>query len=194
MKNSSMASIASGGQSDSMQATGASTAGRNNSCFSRGVCVPAAPGHLALAFETEWGGTADRVGTRADAGRRLRRPRREMSGRIQSEAIKGTGLLFPNSRTDWEGRTLKSGMSRWRLGRKHHRAEECCRWLTMGWWEAGKGQDGPVRQGRGYLLILYFPLHFSSLSPKALGRMEWRKTEKRKQRKHRGRKKERNGK
>lgn len=29
----------------------------------------------------------------------------------------------------------------------------------MGWWEAGKGQDGPVRWGRGYLLILYFPLH-----------------------------------
>lgn len=53
MKNGRMARIASGGQSDSMQATGASIAGRNNSCFSRGMCVPAAPGHLALTFAAE---------------------------------------------------------------------------------------------------------------------------------------------
>lgn len=74
-------------------------------------------------------------------------------------------------------------MNRWRLGRKHHRAKECCRWLMMGWWEAGKGQDGPVRWGRSYLFFI--SLSISSFSPKALELMEW---------KHRGRKKVRNGK
>lgn len=33
-----------------------------------------------LTFGAERGGTPDGVGTRADAGRRLRRPMREMSG------------------------------------------------------------------------------------------------------------------
>lgn len=168
-----MIGIATGCHSDSMQIAGGSMAGKNNSCFPRGMSDWLQVAWL-LTFRAEGGGTPSGVGIRACAWRRLIRSISEPAIRVshRMKHSKGTERVFPNSRTELESWTLRNGKN----------SEDWARSLTEPRnerWQQDNGRQ--AREGRGGLLIL---ISFSTASPslKTCELVEWGKTEKRKQR------------
>lgn len=150
-----MIRIATGGQSDSMQIARASMAGRNNSCFWRGMShrlQVTGP----LTFGAEWGGTPGGMGIGAYAWGRLMRPMSETSGRVAEWSNqKGQDSCSWN-----QGQAERAGPGgmEWTSGVRAGSTTELRNAVGGWWWDSGsrQGSGQPGQEGKRLLVNSLF--------------------------------------